>query len=187
MFKLQLPDVKGMPQLSIKPLILFITLLFIGQSTLLSAQTSAISSESKVDVEIKGSQNVIPAGTSAQFAVLLNLEQGWKVNSDKPRQDFLIGTQLSVSNSNQLTATGFQYPNPKTYNFEFSPVPVDVFEGEAPIVFSVFASESIEPGSYELNGTLRIQACDNEVCLAPTNLILQYLLKFLLQEQDFSR
>jgi len=134
------------------------------------AQTSAVSSASKVDVDIRRSQNVIPAGTSAQYAVLLNLQQGWKVNSDQPRQDFLIGTQLSVTNSDQLTATGFKYPNPKTYNFEFSPEPVDVFEGASPIVFSVFASESIEPGKYELSGTLRIQACDNEVCLAPANL-----------------
>ena len=134
------------------------------------AQTAAISSASKVDVDIKRSQNVIPAGTSAQFAILLNLQEGWKVNSDQPRQDFLIGTNISINSTDQLTATGFQYPNPKTYNFEFSQVPVDVFEGEAPIVFSVFASESLEPGSYELNGTLRIQACDNEVCLAPANL-----------------
>jgi thiol:disulfide interchange protein DsbD len=159
-----------MPQIPFKRWTLLLSLTILAATAQLSAQSSAVSSASKVDIDIKRSQNVIPAGTSAQFAVLLNLEQGWKVNSDQPRQDFLIGTQLSVSNSDQLTATGFQYPNPKTYNFEFSPVPVDVFEGEAPIVFTVFASESIEPGSYELNGTLRIQACDNEVCLAPSNL-----------------
>ena len=159
-----------MPKFKINSWLLTFTLIFVGISTQLFAQSAAVSSASKVDVEIRKSQNVIPAGTSAQYAVLLNLEEGWKVNSDQPRQDFLIGTQLTISNSGQLTATGFQYPNPKTYNFEFSPVPVDVFEGDAPIVFSVFASESIEPGSYELDGTLRIQACDNEVCLAPVTL-----------------
>lgn len=159
-----------MPKFILKRWFLFFTLIFLATSTKLAAQTSAASSASKVDVEIVKSQNVVPAGTSSQFAILLNLEQGWKVNSDQPRQDFLIGTQLSISNSDELTATGFQYPNPKTYNFEFSPEPVDVFEGEAPIVFSIFVSESIEPGSYELDGSLRIQACDNEVCLAPVTL-----------------
>jgi len=159
-----------MPQFTFKRWILLFTLFMIAASAQLSAQTAAVSSASKVDIDIKRSQNVIPAGTSAQFAVLLNLEQGWKVNSDQPRQDFLIGTQLTMTNSDELTATGFQYPNPKTYNFEFSPVPVDVFEGEAPIVFSIFASETVEPGSYELNGSLRIQACDNEVCLAPVTI-----------------
>jgi thiol:disulfide interchange protein DsbD len=159
-----------MPQFTYKRWILLFTLIMLAASAQLSAQTAAVSSASKVDIDIKRSQNVIPAGTSAQFAVLLNLEQGWKVNSDQPRQDFLIGTQLTMTNSDELTATGFQYPNPETYNFEFSPVPVDVFEGEAPIVFSIFASESVEPGSYEINGSLRIQACDNEVCLAPVTI-----------------
>lgn len=150
--------------------ILLISLLILAVPAHLTAQTSAASSAAKVDIEVRQSQNVIPAGTSAQVAVLLNLEQGWKVNSDQPRQDFLIGTHLTINNTDELTATGFQYPNPETYNFEFSEAPVDVFEGEAPILFSVFASELIEPGSYELEGTLRVQACDNEVCLAPVTL-----------------
>jgi len=159
-----------MSQFTFKRYIIFFFLLLFCSASQLYAQTSAISSASKVDVDIKRSQNVIPAGTSAQVAILLNLEQGWKVNSDQPMQDFLIGTQLTINGINGLTATGFQYPKPKTYNFEFSPEPVDVFEGEAPVVFSIFASESVEPGSYELSGTLRIQACDNQVCLAPSNL-----------------
>jgi len=159
-----------MPQYIFERLSFLIALFLLSTGTQLFAQSAAVSSASKVDVEIRQSQNVIPAGTSAKFAVLLNLQDGWKVNSDQPRQDFLIGTQLSLTNSDQLTASGIQFPDPKTYNFEFSPVPVDVFEGAAPIVFSVFASEIIEPGSYELSGTLRIQACDNEVCLAPANL-----------------
>lgn len=159
-----------MPQFTFKYWFLFLTLILLSTNTQLAAQSSNASSASKVDVDIVRSQNVIPAGTSAQFAVLLNLEEGWKVNSDQPRQDFLIGTQLTINDNEELTATGFQYPNPKTYNFEFSPEPVDVFEGESPIVFSIFASESIEPGNYELNGSLRIQACDNEVCLAPVTI-----------------
>lgn len=136
----------------------------------LSAQQSAASSADKVNIEVKQSQNVIPAGTSSQIAVLMNLEETWKVNSNQPRQDFLIGTQLNISGTNHLTATGFQYPAVNTYNFEFSQQPVDVYEGAAPIIFSLFASETIEPGPYELNGNLRIQACDNEVCLAPVTI-----------------
>lgn len=159
-----------MPKSELKRWILLLSLLLLAVPAHLNAQISAASSAAKVNIEVKKSQNVIPAGTSAQAAVLINLEEGWKVNSDQPRQDFLIGTQLSITNTDELTATGFQYPNPKTYTFEFSPEPVDVFEGEAPIVFSIFASESIAPGSYELEGTLRVQACDNEVCLAPVTL-----------------
>ena len=135
---------------------------------LLNAQGA--SSADKVDIEIKHSQNVIPAGSSAKAAVLLNLEETWHVNSNQPSMDFLIGTRLQVNDIEGLTVSGYQYPPSREYNFDFSPEPVDVFEGEAPILFTLTADEDLTPGSYKLEGTLRIQACDNEVCLAPVTL-----------------
>ena len=136
----------------------------------LSAQQSGASSADKVNPEVKHSQNVIPAGSSAQVAVLLNLDDTWHVNSNQPSQDFLIGTQLTINDREHLTATAFQYPPSKEYNFDFSQEPVDVYEGEAPILFTIYADEDIDPGQYEMSGTLRVQACDNEVCLAPVTL-----------------
>lgn len=126
-----------------------------------------MSSADKANIEVKQSQNVIPAGTSAQVAVLLNLEEDWHVNSDRPSQDFLIGTELVLNEIEGILVTEIQYPPSKTYNFDFSEEPVDVFEGEAPIFVTLSAAENIDPGSYEFNGSLRLQACDNEVCLAP--------------------
>jgi len=127
-----------------------------------------MSSADKANIEVKQSQNVIPAGTSSQVAVLLNLEEGWHVNSDRPSQDFLIGTELVIEEIEGILVSEIQYPPSKRYNFDFSEEPVDVFEGEAPIFVTLSAAENIGPGSYEFSGSLRIQACDNEVCLAPT-------------------
>jgi thioredoxin:protein disulfide reductase len=132
-----------------------------------------MSSADKADIEIKHSQNVIPAGSSAQIAVLLNLEENWHVNSNQPAQDYLIGTELFIEEIDGLLVTGIYYPPSKEYNFDFSDEPVDVFEGEAPIFVSLSVSESLEPGSYTLPATLRIQACDNEVCLAPSTVELE--------------
>lgn len=132
--------------------------------------TGGASTADKVNIEVKHSQNVIPAGTSAQAAVLLNLEDTWHVNSNQPSQNFLIGTELVIEDNDDITTSSYQYPPAKTYNFDFSPEPVDVYEGEAPILFTITASEEIDPGSYELSGTIRVQACDNEVCLAPVTL-----------------
>lgn len=131
-----------------------------------------MSSADKANVEIRQSQNVIPAGTTARIAVLLNLEEGWHVNSDRPAQDFLIGTELSIEGTDGILITDIQYPPSKRYNFEFSDEPVDVFEGEAPIFVTLSVAEHIETGRYELDGNLRIQACDNEVCLAPVTVDL---------------
>ncbi|MEX1063483.1 MAG: cytochrome c biogenesis protein CcdA, partial [Balneolaceae bacterium] len=127
-----------------------------------------MSSAGKADISVRQSQNVLPAGSSARVAVLLNLEEGWHVNSESPSGDFLIGTELVIGETDGFQVSNIQYPPSKAINFEFSEVPVDVFEGEAPIVVTVTAAESKTPGRYELKGTLTIQACDNEVCLAPS-------------------
>jgi thioredoxin:protein disulfide reductase len=134
---------------------------------------SGMSSADKADIEVKQSQNVIPAGSSAQVAVLLNLEENWHVNSNQPSQDFLIGTELMIDDIDGILITGIHYPPSKEYNFDFSDEPVDVFEGEAPVFVTFSVAESIEPGSYTLQATLRLQACDNEVCLAPTTVDLE--------------
>lgn len=149
--------------------LLFLFLLYVPQ---INAQitTGSASTADKVYLEVKHSQNVIPAGSSAEAAVLLNLEDTWHVNSNQPSQDFLIGTVLNIESQDLISVSGYQYPPSKTYNFDFSPEPVDVYEGEAPILFTISVSDEIEPGSYELNGTVRVQACDNEVCLAPVTL-----------------
>ncbi len=144
----------------------------IGQQQGFTTETS-MSSADKANIEVLHSQNVIPAGTTTRIAVLLNLEDGWHVNSDQPSQDFLIGTELLLDEVDGIQVTGIQYPPSKEYNFDFAEQPVDVFEGEAPIFVTLSVSEDIETGQYNLTGSLRLQACDNEVCLAPTTVDLE--------------
>ncbi len=148
---------------------LFLILLLIPFHTA-AQQVAGMSSADKVNIEVVKSQNLIPAGTSAKGAVLLNLEDTWHVNSERPLQDFLIPTELTIEGTDQITVSAYQYPPSKEYNFDFSQEPVRVFEGEAPIFFTLFATDDAEPGTYELSGTIQVQACDNSVCLAPVTL-----------------
>ena len=137
-----------------------------------SVPGQGMSSKDKVNIEVKHSQNVLPAGSSAQTAVLLNLEEGWHVNSNRPSLDFLIATELDIEDKEGLRVTEILYPQSKEYRFDFAEEPVDVFEGESPILVTLSASGALEPGAYELSASLVIQACDNEVCLAPNTLDL---------------
>ncbi|MEX1011825.1 MAG: cytochrome c biogenesis protein CcdA [Balneolaceae bacterium] len=127
-----------------------------------------MSSADKADVEVRLDRNVIPAGSEFQMAVLLNLQESWHVNANEPTLDFLIGTELQIEEIEGISVLGLLYPESVTYRFEFAEEPVDVYEGSAPIFVSLAASEELEPGAYEMSASLVIQACDNEVCLAPT-------------------
>ncbi|MEX2367935.1 MAG: cytochrome c biogenesis protein CcdA, partial [Balneolaceae bacterium] len=134
--------------------------------------TRGMSSAGKADIEVIHSQNVVPAGSEFRVAVLLNLEEDWHVNANVPSMEFLIGTELNIEEIEGLRVVGIQYPEPVTYAFDFAEEPVDVYEGEAPIFITLFASGELEAGKYELASSLRLQACDNEVCLAPTTVDL---------------
>lgn len=143
-----------------------------GMQTTINAP-AGMSSVDKADVEVVHSQNVIPAGTSAAIAVRLNLADGWHVNSNRPSLDFLIGTELRFAQKEGITITDIRYPPVKTYRFEFAEQPIDVFEGEAPIFVTFSVSETADPGRIDLEATLTLQACDNEVCLAPGTVNLE--------------
>ncbi|MEX2601858.1 MAG: cytochrome c biogenesis protein CcdA [Balneolaceae bacterium] len=137
-------------------------------TNLYSQQGSTLmSSADRVDLDVRHSQNLVPAGTDFQLALLLNLEENWHVNSNVPSEDFLIGTQLTLEEVEGIRVTGMRYPDPVTYSFDFADEPIDVYEGEAPIFVSLTTSEVMEPGPVELQASLILQACDNEVCLAP--------------------
>ncbi len=156
-------------------LISLFLLLFVSTTVdALAQQSTRMSSADMVNIEIKKSQNVIPAGSSAKVAVLLNLTEGWHVNSDQPSLDFLIGTELMLEERDDLVVSNIQYPPSKLYEFDFAEDQVDVFEGEAPIFVTLFAADDVEAGSYEFEGTLRVQACDNEVCLAPATVPVSF-------------
>lgn len=144
--------------------LIFISIPFSGTA---QQVTRGVSSADKTNLEVKQSQNVVPAGSEFQVAVLLNLEENWHVNAHEPSMEFLIGTELNIEEIEGLRVVGIQYPQPVTYAFDFAEEPVDVYEEEAPIFVTLFASEDLEAGNYELASNVRIQACDNEVCLAP--------------------
>lgn len=129
--------------------------------------STLMSSADRADLEVRHSQNLVPAGTEFRLAVLLNLEENWHVNANVPSEDFLIGTELTLGGVDGVHVTGMRYPEPVTYSFDFADEPIDVYEGEAPIFISLTTSEEMEPGPIELNASLVLQACDNEVCLAP--------------------
>src|SRR5690625_2222723 len=86
-----------------------------------------LSSANQVNIEILHDRNVIPAGTSARVAVLLNLEEGWHVNSDRPSLDFLIGTRLDVEALEVLQPVSVHYRASTSYEFDFADQSVVVF------------------------------------------------------------
>lgn len=54
--------------------------------------------------------------------------------------------------------------------FNFAGEPLDVYDGEVPIFLNIQTSDTLKPGRYNLEGRTRVQACNDEVCLAPSTI-----------------
>ncbi|WP_441000463.1 cytochrome c biogenesis protein CcdA [Fodinibius sp. SL11] len=143
-------------------------LFLFGIGSKISAQPAG--SAGKVEAEVKLSQNVVPAGDTVAAAVVMNIEERWHVNAHEPTLDYLIGTELNINDQTGLTVSEIQYPKSERFSFAFAEEPLDVYHGNAPIFVTLKASSELEPGTYTLNGSLRVQACDDKSCLPPSTI-----------------
>ncbi len=130
--------------------------------------TRPSSSADLVSVETRLAATPVPAGQSVDGALVLEVEEGWHVNAHRPTFDYLIGTTLDWGTSSDVTIDDVRYPEPKRFELDFAGDAIDVYEGRAPIFFTVRPAQGTEPGEHRLTGRLRVQACNDRTCLRPS-------------------
>ncbi len=105
-----------------------------------------------------------------KFALKINIEDTWHINSHKPNEDFLIASEITAELSNNFKLLTVVYPTPHEYNFGFSDVPVSVFEGEIFVggIIEVYPNTSL--GIFEIPIEFTYQACNDVTCLPPNSI-----------------
>ncbi|MFY9611819.1 MAG: protein-disulfide reductase DsbD domain-containing protein [Blastocatellia bacterium] len=109
----------------------------------------------------------VKTGAAVEAAVVIDIEAGYHINSNRPAESFLIPTALKLQPLKGLTIARVLYPKAKLQKFTFSPKPMSVYEGKVLLKFTVRALPSLAAGSHMVKGKLTVQACNNEQCLRP--------------------
>ncbi len=122
---------------------------------------------------VLGADGVQP-GESIPAALEVKLQEKFHVHSNKPLEEFLIPTSLTVAPPDGLELKGIAYPEPIMITSEFSTQPLAVFEEQFVLGALVGVGVDTAPGTYTVPATLRYQACDDEKCLPPKNLKLEF-------------
>lgn len=122
-----------------------------------------------VKIKSYSSFDKIYTGTEFKVAVKVNVQDTWHINSNKPKEDFLVPTELTLSEINGFSIVTSVYPEAKEYKFSFSETPLVVWEGEFYIGALIKVDDKVQPGKYQLIFNLDYQACNNQSCLAPTS------------------
>lgn len=133
----------------------------------LAPPVSIQNSASVVKVTPALSVDKVRQGASFNVAVVLDIESGYHVNSNRPTEEFLIGTSLRFEKLRGLSTLAVRYPRPVVKKFPFAETPLSVYEGRAILRFSARASPQLALGRHALKGKLRVQACNDQICLQP--------------------
>ena len=141
--------------------VLFLFALLVG----LSASAMAQSSSSVVKVRPGASSYTLKQGTAAKLELVLDIDSGYHINSNRPNDRNLIATALKFDKMPGLVLTPVVYPKAKMQKFEFSEKPLSVFDGNIVLRFTARALPNA--GGNTLKGKLTIQACNDQLCLRP--------------------
>ena len=102
--------------------------------------------------------------TQTLKAVVLS---GFHVNSDKPKDEFLIPLKLTWT-AGPLAAKSVSYP--KAEEVKVGAQTLVVFTGTVPIQTEFKVPAGAPAGSATMTGKLHYQACNSEMCFRPSTL-----------------
>jgi hypothetical protein len=115
---------------------------------------------------------------NATIPLSFNVARGYHVNSNQPKEEFLIPTALKIDATTDIVISKTIYPEGKDMSFAFAPdEKLNVYTGDFQIDVVVHPLRSVEPGKYIVRGTLKYQACDNTACYPPRNLSVSFDVK----------
>jgi len=149
---------------------LFILISVLSVASALIAQPS--STAQQVTARAILSADKIQAGSTLQIALQLKISEGWHVNSHSPTFDYLIGTTFELQSQEGIILADVQYPKGNLVSLSFADQPIDVYEGTTTIFASLKISHNLNLGIDTLKGTVIVQACNNQICLAPSTIDL---------------
>jgi thioredoxin:protein disulfide reductase len=112
----------------------------------------------------------IRAGTAAMAELTLAVTPGWHINANPPALDYMIATEVEVAGRAGVTAGPARYPAPHRTRLSFEDSELLVYDGIATVKLPLSASAGALGGTHRLEGKVRFQACNDELCLPPTTI-----------------
>jgi thiol:disulfide interchange protein DsbD len=107
------------------------------------------------------------AGTTVEVEIPFTVLGGWHINAHRPNEEFLVASVLTLASAPGVKVGAARYPDAKQVNLSFSETPLAVYEGDATIVVPITIEAGAPTGERALAGSLRFQACNDQVCLPP--------------------
>jgi hypothetical protein len=112
---------------------------------------------------------VAKAGATVDEVLKITVREGYHVNSDKPKDEFIIPLKLTWTGPVSVKQVTF----PKAEEIDVNGQKLTVFTGSFPIRTQLSIPANTPKGKATVTGKLRYQACNSEMCLRPMTLDIE--------------
>jgi len=107
----------------------------------------------------------VASSEASDLTLTVKVDKGYHINANPASDPLLIATQLFVDGHPD---TEVEYPPSQTFKAGFAPQGIEVYQGR--ILLKARLPEVAKSGLPKLH--LRVQACNDEVCLAPATIVV---------------
>ena len=130
----------------------------------------AIWPQSSTDRVTVGQPQTIAGKRNAavQTKIPVSILEGFHVNSNAPKDEFLIPLKVTWTSLGALEAPQVVFPKPETIDVAGNPTLV--FTGKIDLIASFKISAKAPAGPGIAAGKLLYQACNNKACFKPANI-----------------
>ena len=118
----------------------------------------------------------VHAGGPVRVALKVSLPEGLHTQSNKPRDESLIPTVLTIDPVAGVAVDEIVWPPPQDLNQAGQDKPLAVFEREFLVGVRLSLAASVAAGDVTVPAHLRYQACDANLCYAPSTADAQWKL-----------
>ena len=119
-------------------------------------------------------QQEIQPGQTVTLVLRVELPENIHVQSDKPRDPFVIPTLLTFTLPEGVTVEEITYPASTDFLLAGQQEPLAVFEREFTIEVRLALDADVSPGEMVVPGSFLYQACDDTVCFAPATAAVEW-------------
>jgi hypothetical protein len=109
----------------------------------------------------------IQAGKTGTITILINVKEGYHIQSNKTKDEFLIPTTIELENNKYFKTGKAEFPTTKKFRLQGTEEDLDVFDNYIEIKIPLQTSTMVKKGNHSIRAKLKYQACDERTCLAP--------------------
>ena len=120
-----------------------------------------------VDVNLSPITKSIANGSVVNLALLLNIKEGWHINSNKPLDPNLVPTSVNLKDTSAYKLKEIKYPQPELKKLAFSEKELSLYEYEAVIKIQIVIDKNYNEKNLIINGKIQYQPCNDQTCLFP--------------------